>query len=211
MLKTHKLAKENKFHILLLLSLFFVFAWSFINCFDLFTWMLETLPVIIGVAILLPTYRRFRFTTMVYVLIWIHAIILLVGAHYTYAREPLFNWIKDSFALGRNHYDRVGHFAQGFIPAMIAREVLLRKSPLQKGKWLFAIVVALCLAMSAAFELFEFFVAILSGDSSTAYLATQGDEWDTQKDMALCMVGAIVSLLTLSRLHDRALTEIQTN
>ncbi len=211
MLKMHMPSKENKFHIFLLLCLIFVFAWSFINCFDLFTWVLESLPVIIGLAILLPTYRRFRFTNTVYTLIWIHAIILLIGAHYTYAREPLFTWIKDSFALGRNHYDRVGHFAQGFIPAIIAREVLLRKSPLQRGKWLFAIVVALCLAMSAAFELFEFLVAILRGDSSTAYLATQGDEWDTQKDMALCLLGALVSLLTMSKSHDRALGKIRTS
>jgi putative membrane protein len=204
-----QILKNVKLYIFLLFSLAVVLAWSFIDCFDMFTWFLEALPVLIGAAVLLITYRRFRFTNMAYVLIWIHAIILLIGAHYTYTREPLFAWVKDEFALSRNYYDRVGHFAQGFVPAIIAREILLRKSPLQKGKWLFAIVVAFCLAISAAFELFEFLVAVLSGDSSTAYLATQGDEWDTQKDMALCLIGAVVSLLTLAGLHDRALEKIR--
>jgi putative membrane protein len=204
-------SNHAKLHIFLLVSIAFVFVWSYINCFDLFTWFLEAAPVIIGTTILLSIYRRFRFTDMVYTLICIHAVILLIGAHYTYAREPLFTLIKNTFVLSRNHYDRLGHFMQGFVPALIAREVLLRKSPLRQGKWLFAIVVTFCLAFSAAFELFEFLIAVVSGNNSTDYLALQGDVWDTQKDMAMCLIGTIVSLLFMSKLHNRALEKIHVS
>jgi putative membrane protein len=186
-----------------------VFVWSFIGCFDLFTWGLEVMPVVIGVAILMLVYRRFRFTNLVYVLIWLHAIILLVGAHYTYARVPLFNWIRDAFELSRNHYDRLGHFVQGFVPALVAREVLLRQSPLQRGGWLFSTVVCFCLAVSAFYEIFEGIVGVLAQDDAAAFLATQGDVWDTQKDMALCLAGAVIALLTLGRLHDAALKKLE--
>ncbi len=195
-------------HIWLLAALSIVFIWSFIDCFDFYTWFLEAFPVVLGVGVVIVVYRRFRLTNLTLVLIWIHAIILLVGAHYTYARMPLFNWLRDSFDLSRNHYDRLGHFVQGFVPAIIAREVLLRKSPLQKGKWLFFLVICFCLAFSAFFELFEWLVAAISGDDAVAFLATQGDEWDTQKDMALCLIGSLISLLTLSKAHDFALSKI---
>lgn len=203
-----QVTKEAKLHIFLLLSLAAVFIWSFVGCFDLFTWFLEALPAIIGVAVLISVYRRFRLTGLTYILIWLHAIILLIGAHYTYCRMPLFNWIRDAFELSRNHYDRIGHLAQGFVPAIIAREVLLRKSPLQKGLWLFFIVLCTCLAIAALYEMFEWLIAVASGDYAGDLLAIQGDIWDTQKDMALCLVGAVVSLVTLSRLHDRALKKI---
>jgi putative membrane protein len=140
-------------------------------------------------------------------LIWLHAIILLVGGHYTYAEVPLFNWVRDTFHLSRNHYDRVGHFAQGFVPAMIAREFLIRKSPLKRGKLLFFIVVSICLAISAFYELIEFGVSQATGSAGDAFLGTQGDIWDTQKDMALALAGAVTSLLTLSRLHNRLLRD----
>lgn len=203
--------KEIRLHIFLLFSLVLVFVWSLIGCFDFFTWVLEALPVIIGAAVLVSVYRRFRLSGLTCVLIWLYAIILLIGAHYTYGRMPLFDWIRDVFGLSRNHYDRFGHFAQGFVPAMIARELLLRKSTLQKGKWLFFIVVCICLAISASYELLEWLVAAASGDeAAVAFLATQGDVWDTQKDMALCLAGAVVSLVTLSRLHDKALNKIES-
>jgi len=201
-------AKDTKLHILLLLTLSLIFIWSLINCFDFFTWLLEALPAVIGVAILMFVYRRFRLTNLAYILIWVHAVILLIGAHYTYSRMPVFNWLRDALELSRNHYDRLGHFAQGFCPAIIAREVLLRKSPLKRGKWLFVVVLCICAAISAWYELFEWAMAIISGSSADNFLARQGDVWDTQKDMALCLLGSFVSLLTLGRLHDKALEKL---
>ena len=197
-------AKELKLYIFLLLSLSIIFIWSFIDCFDLLTWFLEAFPVIAGVVVLILIRRRFSFTTLSLILIWLHAIVLLVGAHYTYARVPLFDWIRDFFELSRNHYDRLGHFAQGFVPAILAREILLRKSPLRKGGWLFFILISFCLALSAAYELLEWLAAVILEDASESFLGTQGDVWDTQKDMAWCLVGSLVSLLTLSKLHDKA-------
>jgi putative membrane protein len=191
--------------LVILLIVVVVFIWSAIRPHDYFTWILEVFPAIIGVSVLAATYRNFKFTTLVYVLIGAHAIILMIGGHYTYAEVPLFNWIRDEFALNRNHYDRVGHFAQGFVPALIAREVLLRKSPLRRGRWLFFIVVSICLAFSALYELFEWGVSAATGAAGDAFLGTQGDVFDTQKDMAMALVGAITSLLLLSRLHDRQL------
>lgn len=188
-------------------SLAAVFMWSGIHPRDVGTWWLEVMPVIIGVPILVATYRRFPLTSLAYVLIWLHAIILMVGGHYTYAEMPLFNWIRDAFALSRNHYDRVGHFAQGFVPAILAREVLLRTSPLRAGKWLFFLVCCVSLAISAFYELFEWWAALVtSPETGTAFLGTQGDVWDTQWDMALALVGAICSQLFLGRLHDSQLT-----
>jgi len=189
----------------LLLSFAVILLWSAIRPFDYFTWFLEVVPALIGLAILLPTHRRFPLTTLLYWLIWIHAIILVIGGHYTYAREPIFNWIRDHFHLTRNYYDRVGHFAQGFIPAMIAREILLRKRVVRGRGWLFFIVVSICLAFSALYELVEWRTAVAEGPRANDFLGTQGDPWDTQEDMATCLIGAIVALLTLSRLHDRQL------
>ncbi|UCC23380.1 MAG: DUF2238 domain-containing protein [Planctomycetota bacterium] len=201
-------AKDTRLHIFLLVSLAVVFIWSYIGCFNFWGWFLEALLVFTGIGILISVYRKFRLTNLVYVLIWLHAIILLIGAHYTYSRVPVFNWIRDTFELSRNHYDRLGHFVQGFVPAVIAREVLLRKSPLQRGGWLLATVICFCLAMSAVYELIEWLIVLVAEDEGVIFLATQGDAWDAQKDMALCLVGAAVSLLTLSKLHDRALKKI---
>ena len=188
----------------LLISFAAIFAWSAIHPHDYVTWLLEVFPAIIGLAILAATYRRFRFTTLVYGLVWAHAAILLIGGHYTYARVPIFNFIRDYWGLGRNYYDRVGHFAQGFVPALVTRELLLRKGVVKRG-WMFFIVVCICLAFSALYELFEWRVAMASGSGATDFLGTQGDVWDTQEDMATCLVGAIVALVTLSRFHDRQL------
>jgi len=182
-----------------------IFVWSGIRPHDYFTWMLEVFPAIIGAVILASTYRRFRFTTLVYILIAVHMIILMVGGHYTYAEVPIGNWVRDQFQLSRNHYDRLGHFAQGFVPAMIAREVLLRRNVLRCGRWLFVIVISICLAISALYELLEWTVSALTGSAGDAFLGTQGDVFDTQKDMAMALVGAVTALLTLSKFHDKQL------
>ena len=180
-----------------------VFIWSAISPHDRFTWFLEVLPVLLVVPLLFATGKRFPLTPLLYVLIAVHAVILMIGGHYTYAEVPLFNWIRDEFGFARNHYDRVGHFAQGFIPAIAARELLLRHTPLRRGGWLFTLVVCSCLALSAMYELFEWSTAVFSGEAADAFLGTQGDVWDTQKDMALAFVGSIVAQLLLSRVHDR--------
>ena len=200
--------KDRKLHMVLLVSLTGVFIWSVITPFDFFTWVLEALIPVVGVLVLLFTYRRFRLTNLAYVLIWIHAIILLIGAHYTYSRMPAFNWLRDTFDLSRNHYDRFGHIAQGFVPAILARELLLRTSPLKRGKWFFFIIVCICLAISAFYELLEWWVAAATGTAADLFLALQGDIWDTQKDMALCLWGAVVALLALGKIHDKALAEV---
>ena len=197
-----------KFHWGLLAGLGVVFIWSVIRPVDFFTWVLEAAPAVIGVLVVVCTYERFRLTNLAYFLIWVHAVILLVGAHYTYAQVPLFDWIREAFELSRNHYDRLGHFAQGFVPAILAREVLLRKSPLVKGKWLFFVVVSVCLAISAFYELLEWSVAALTGTAAEAFLGTQGDVWDTQKDMALALLGAMTALFTLGGVHNKAISEV---
>ena len=182
-----------------------VFVWSAFGPLDRFTWFLEVLPALVGLPLLAVTYRRFPLTSLAYSLIAAHAVILMVGGHYTYAQVPLFSWIRDTFGLARNHYDRIGHFAQGFVPAILAREILLRRTPLRRGGWLVTIVMSICLAISALYELFEWVVAVATGTAADAFLGTQGDFWDTQKDMAMCLVGAISALLILSRAHDRSL------
>ena len=193
-------------HLALLLLCLLVFVWSGIGPHDRFTWFLETVPAMLGIPLLLVVYPRFRFTTLVYALIVMHASILMVGGHYTYAQVPLFNWLKENVAfLVRNDFDRVGHFAQGFVPALIAREVLLRRSPLTRGGWLVFTVLSFCLALSAAYELLEWAVAEASGSQAVAFLATQGDVWDTQWDMLTALIGAIAGLMLLSRWHDRQL------
>lgn len=203
-----KLSRPQPLHIALLVVFLTVSVWSVINPRDLFTWFLEVLPALIGLVVIIATYKRFRLTTLLYVLICIHATILLIGGHYTYAEMPLFNWLRDTFNLGRNYYDRLGHLAQGFIPAMIAREVLLRLTPLRRGKMLFFIIVCICLAISAFYEFIEWWVAVASGSAADAFLGAQGDVWDTQWDMFFAFCGAILALLTLSRYHDKQLKNI---
>ena len=197
--------RDGRYEIALLLSLLAILIWSGIEPHDRFTWFLEVAPVLIGVPILIYIWPRFRLTPLVYTLLWIHAVILMVGGKYTYAEVPLGFWLQDTFGFARNHYDRIGHFAQGFIPAMLAREILIRKSPLRGSRWLPFVVVSICLAFSAFYELIEFWTALVAGGGAEAFLGTQGDVWDTQWDMQMALVGAIVALVALSRLHDREL------
>jgi len=179
--------------------------------FDRATWYLEVGPVLIAAPLLWLTYDRFRLTDLVYILIAIHAVILITGGHYTYARVPMGFWVQDLLELSRNHYDRLGHLAQGFVPAMIARELLLRKTPLQVGGWLFLLVTSVALAFSAFYEMLEWWVAIAIGEDADAFLATQGDVWDTQWDMFLALCGAILAQLSLSRIHDRQLATLNAD
>lgn len=178
---------------------------------DRYTWLLETLPVMIGLVLLSLTWQRFPLTLLLCRLLALHAIILMIGGYYTYAEVPLFTWLQEAFDLSRNHYDRVGHFVQGFVPAILAREILLRRSPLQRGRWLSFVVISICLAFSAFYELIEWWVALMSDEAAEAFLGTQGDPWDTQTDMFLALIGASISLLLLSRRHDRQLAAMDTN
>ena len=172
------------------------------------TWVLEVFPVLLGVPILVATRHRFPLTPLAYRLLFLHSLVLVVGGHYTYARVPLGFWVEDALGLARNPYDRLGHFAQGFVPALLARELLLRTSPLRPGKWLFALVAMSALALSAAYELLEWWAALLGGEAAESFLGTQGDPWDTQWDMFLALVGALASQLLLSRAHDRELARM---
>ena len=200
-----KTGSDNLFYLVSFLALL---AWSGWRPFDRFTWLLEVLPALMGLAALALTYRRFRFTSLLYLLMWLHAIILVIGGHYTYARVPLFDWLSQAYDLGRNNYDKLGHFAQGFAPAMVAREVLLRNRVVARRGWLGLMVVSLCLALSAFYELIEWWVAVLTGAGAEDFLGTQGYVWDTQSDMALCLLGSLLALLCLSRLHDRQLDRL---
>ena len=184
-----------------------VLIWSGIGPKDRFSWVLEVFPAVVGVVVLLATYRRFRFSSLAYVLMTVHACILCIGGHYTYAEVPLFDWLRDVLGLARNHYDRVGHFAQGFVPAIIASEVLLRTSPLRPGKWLCVLIICVCLAVSALYELLEWAVAAATGTAAEAFLGTQGDVWDTQKDMFTAFIGAVAALVILPGLHTRRLVK----
>jgi len=175
---------------------------------DRFTWVLEVFPVVVGMPLVAATYRRFPLTGLLYLLLFLHAVILMVGGHYTYAKVPLGFWVQDAFDLARNHYDRLGHFAQGFVPAILAREILTRCSPLAQSRWLPVVVVSVCLAFSALYELIEWWGALLFGDSASAFLGTQGDVWDTQWDMFLALLGAGTALVVLGKLHDRQLARI---
>lgn len=181
-----------------------VLIWSAALPKDPFTWLLEVLPVFIGLFILILTYKKFPLTPLLYTLILIHMIILMVGGHYTYAEVPLFDWFKEVFDHSRNNYDKVGHFAQGFIPAILAREILIRKSIVQGTKiWLNYIILSIVLAFSAFYELIEWWVALAIGEDAEAFLGTQGYMWDTQSDMGYALLGAITALLLLSKYHDK--------
>jgi len=173
------------------------------------TWVLEVAPVLIAAPILLFTRRSFRLTRLAYWLIFLHALVLMVGGHYTYAHVPLGFWLQDLFDVARNPYDRIGHFMQGFTPAIIVREILVRRSPLRPGKWLFFLVSCVCLAISAVYEFIEWWAALLLGQGAQEFLGTQGDPWDTQWDMFLALVGAIAAQLALARVHDRQLAALR--
>ncbi len=193
----------------LLVILGVVFVWSAIKPHDFFTWLLEVLPVIIALPILFFTHQKFPLTRLLYILILIHAIILMVGGHYTYAEVPLFSWLRDTFDLDRNYYDRIGHFVQGFVPAIIAREILIRNCVVRTGAWLFFVVCCICLSISACYEFIEWWVAAVSGGTAEDFLGTQGDIWDTQWDMLLALMGAISAQILLRDLHDKQLLTLQ--
>ncbi len=194
--------------IALLAGVAVVLVASGIHPADRLTWVLEVLPVLIAAPLLVATHRRFPLTPLAYWLIAIHAVILAVGGHYTYARVPLGFWMQDGFGFERNHYDRIGHLMQGFGPAIIIRELLLRTSPLVPGKWLFTLIVFTVLGVSATYEFTEWGAALVNGDAAAAFLGTQGDPWDTQWDMFLAGCGAIASQLVFARRHDRQLAAI---
>ena len=191
--------------LVLLAAALVLLAWSGVRPHDRFTWVLEVAPILIGAPILVATYRRFPLTPLSYRLLFLHAAILMAGGHYTYARVPLGFWMQGAFGFARNHYDRIGHLAQGFVPAMLAREILRRKARLPPGGWLFFLVTCVCLAISAFYEFIEWWTALASGSAATDFLGTQGDPWDTQWDMFLAFVGAIAAQLLLSRVQERQL------
>jgi len=182
--------------------------WSGLHPKDRVIWVLEVLPAMIGFVLLVATRRSFPLTGLAYFLILSHCIILMVGGHYTYAEVPLFERIRDWFDLGRNNYDKLGHFAQGFVPAIIAREILLRKTIVSSRAWLAFIVVSVCLAISAFYELIEWWVAVFSEEAAEAFLGTQGYAWDTQSDMMYALVGAVAALVLLTRVHDRQMKRL---
>lgn len=179
--------------------------WSGINPKDQFTWFLEVLPALIGGGLLAASYNSFRLTSILYFFILLHCIVLMIGGHYTYAEVPFFDGL---FGAERNNYDKVGHFFQGFVPALLAREILIRKDVVNGKAWLNVIIVAICLAFSAFYELIEWWVALASGEDAEAFLGTQGYVWDTQSDMALALIGAIFSIVLLAKLHDSQLGKI---
>jgi len=193
------------------LAVFFaVLGWSAVDPFDRLTWWLEVAPAVLALVLLALTRQRFPLTTLVYVLILIHCLILMVGGHYTYAEVPAGDWLRDMTGGTRNNYDKLGHLAQGFVPAMVARELLIRLKVVARRGWLSFLVVCVCLAFSAFYELIEWWAALLSATAAESFLGTQGYVWDTQSDMLWALCGAILALLSLSRLHDRQLARLDS-
>lgn len=184
-----------------------VLIWSLINPKEYFTAFLEVLPGVLGILVLLFTYKKFRFTNFTYFLIMLHCIVLFVGGHYTYAEVPLFDWLKDVAGFERNNYDKLGHFMQGLVPAMIAREIFIRKEVLAKKSYLNFFIVSVVLAISATYELIEWLVSVLTGEGGDSFLGTQGYVWDTQSDMLFALIGAIFAILFLSRLQNKAISK----
>lgn len=193
----------------LLLGTLLVLGLTAIRPHDYATWFLEVLPVLIALPLLIGTARSFPLTSLLYWLIFWHALLLMVGGHYTYARVPAGFWVQDLLGFERNHYDRLGHFMQGFEPAVLAREILLRKGVVKPGRWLVTVVISITLAFSAFYELIEWAVALVSEEAADSFLGTQGDVWDTQWDMFMCLLGAVSALLLLSRVHDRQLADLK--
>jgi putative membrane protein len=198
-----------KFFATLLFIFTAVLTWSAINPHDYFTWFLEVIPAIIGLIILAATYKRFKFTKMLYVLILIHCIVLMVGGKYTYAQVPLFDWIQEIFNQARNNYDKVGHFMQGFVPAMVLRELLVRGKVVNSNKWRNFFIISVAMAISVTYEFIEWFAALMIGESAESFLGTQGYVWDTQSDMLYCTIGAIVALVLLSKVHDKYIKKLE--
>ena len=197
-----------RYELILLVAVLAVFAWSAWHPNDRFTWALEVFPVVLGLAVLAATRRHFPLSRLLVGLIALHMVVLMVGGHYTYAEVPAFDWIRDQFGLARNHYDRVGHFFQGFVPALIAREILLRLSPLQPGALTAFLAVCVAMAISAWYELLEWWVALATGSAADAFLGTQGDPWDTQTDMFLAFIGALSAVTLMRYWHDRSMARL---
>jgi putative membrane protein len=185
-----------------------ILLWSVIHPKSYLIWILEVFPAIVGAIVLIAIYPKIKLTMLLYCLIWLHALVLILGGHWTYAEMPVFNWLRDEYGLARNYYDRLGHVMQGLVPAIIAREVFLRKQIVNGRGWLFFIVACVCLAISAFYEFFEWWVAVVSGTAADEFLATQGDVWDTQWDMFMALCGAIAGQLVLARWHDRQLASL---
>ena len=188
-----------------------VFIWSAIAPKDLFTWFLEVVPALAALVAMAATWRRFPLSRLVYWWILIHCIVLMVGGHYTYAEVPLFDWIRDWTNGTRNNYDKVGHFAQGFIPALVAREIFIRLKVVRRGAWLFVLVTAFCLAISAFYEFIEWWMAVATGENAEAFLGTQGYAWDTQSDMLLAMIGAMMAQFIFGRWHDKQIKSMDSD
>jgi putative membrane protein len=199
--------KKEKYFFFLFVVFLIVFIWSAIKPKDYFTWILEVTPGIGGFIVLFITHKRFRFTDFIYTLILIHCCILFVGGHYTYAEVPFFDWVKELLHGERNNYDKVGHFAQGFIPALIAREMLLRLKIVNSRAWTGYLVVSMALAISALYELIEWWTAVLTGESAEAFLGTQGYVWDTQSDMFWALAGSVAAVVLFSKYHDKKIKE----
>ncbi len=197
--------KVNRLHLALLLSGAAILIASGIAPAERLTWLLEVAPALIGGALLVATYRRFAFTSVAYVLMWVFALVLMAGGHWTYAEVPVGNWFRDAFGLGRNHFDRFGHLLQGAVPALAGRELLLRTSPLRRGTWLFFICTCIALAVSALYELLEWAYAVAAGAAAESFLGSQGDPWDAQADMFMALCGAVTAQLLLARWQDRQL------
>lgn len=197
----------KKYYFLISLFLFGLLV-SAISPHDYFTWILEVFPAIIGFGILLFTFKKFQFSYLTYIMILFHCLVLFIGGHYTYAEVPLFEWIKEVFHQTRNNYDKVGHFTQGFVPAMITRELLIRKEVVKKGAWLSFLTVCVCLSISAFYEFLEWFVAIVSGQDSDSFLGTQGYVWDTQSDMLYALMGALSMVILFSKIQDKQIEKI---
>ena len=200
--------KINEALVLLILGIILL-GLSAIHPHDYPTWLLEIMPILIAVPILVLTYQRHMLTPLVYRLLFLHALILMLGGHYTYAEVPLGYWLQDWFEFTRNNYDKIGHFTQGFVPAMLFRELLLRNSPLRQGKLLFTLVSACCLAVSAGYELIEWAAAVMLGQGADAFLGTQGDVWDTQSDMLMALIGAVSAQILLANMQDKQLARLQ--
>lgn len=200
---------QQKTKLTLLLTIFFlVLLWSGINPHDRFTWILEVFPAVAGLIIVASIYRRFRFSLFAYAGMAIHSVILMIGGKYTYALVPAGFWARDFFGLARNHYDRLGHLAQGFFPAFIIREILLRRNVVKNSRWLNFITVSIALAFSAFYEFIEWWVSLASGSAGDSFLGTQGDIWDTQWDMFLCFIGATLAVSLFSKLHDQSINKV---
>lgn len=198
----------KRWHLTLLATFLLILLWSAIHPKSHFIWFLEVFPAIVGAVVLVAIYPKTKLTLLLYCLIWLHALVLILGGYWTYAEMPLFNWLRDEFGLARNYYDRLGHLMQGFVPAIITREVFLRKQIVKGRGWLFFIITCVCLAISAFYEFIEWWVAVSSGAAADDFLATQGDVWDTQWDMFTAFCGAMLSQLLLARWHDRQLAAL---